>query len=41
VKELLDEGYILAHKGRETISLNPTRSGEIAEHIRKVMKLYL
>jgi hypothetical protein len=38
VKELLEEGYVLAHKGGETISLNPTRSREIVEYIRKVMK---
>lgn len=39
VKELLEEGYVLAHKGGETISLNPTRSREIVEYIRKVMKI--
>ena len=39
VKALLDEGYVLAHKRGETISLNPTRSKEIAEYIRKVIRL--
>jgi hypothetical protein len=39
VKELLGEGYILAHKGGETISLNPTRSREIAEYIKTVLKM--
>jgi len=39
VKELLDEGYILAHKRGETISLNPTRSKEIAEYIKKVLRI--
>jgi hypothetical protein len=39
VKKLLNEGYILAHKRGNTISLNPTRSREIADYIRKVMKL--
>jgi len=39
VKELLDEGYILTHKGGNTISLNPTRNREIAEYIRKIMKI--
>lgn len=39
VKGLLDEGYILTHKGGNTISLNPTRNKEIVEYIRKVMKL--
>jgi hypothetical protein len=38
-KELLEEGCVLAHKGGETISLNPTRSREIVEYIRKVMKI--
>jgi hypothetical protein len=39
VNELLEEGYILAHKKGETISLNPTRSRDIAEYIRRVMKV--
>jgi len=39
VKELLEEGYVLAYKGGNAISLNPTRSREIAEYIRRVMKL--
>jgi hypothetical protein len=39
VKELLEEGYILAHKKGETVSLNPTRSRDIAEYIRRVMKV--
>jgi len=39
VKELLDEGYILTHKRGETISLNPTRSKEIAEYIKKVLRI--
>jgi hypothetical protein len=39
VKELLGEGYVFAHKGGETISLNPTRSREIVEYIKKVMKI--
>jgi DNA-binding IclR family transcriptional regulator len=39
VKELLEEGYILAHKKGETISLNPTRSRDVAEYIRRVMKV--
>jgi len=39
VKELLDEGCILAHKRGETISLNPTRSKEIAEYIKTVLKI--
>jgi len=39
VKELLEEGCALAHKGGNTISLNPARNREIAEYIRKLMKL--
>ncbi|MBS7628620.1 hypothetical protein KEJ23_01380 [Candidatus Bathyarchaeota archaeon] len=39
VDELQKDGYILPHKGRGTMSLNPARSREIAEYIRRVMKL--
>jgi glutamate-1-semialdehyde aminotransferase len=39
VKELLEEGYILAHKKGETISLNPARSRDIVEYVRRVMKV--
>lgn len=39
VKEILDEGYILGHKRGETISLNPTKSREIAEYIKTVLKI--
>jgi len=39
VKELLNENYILAHKGGNTISLNPARNREIAEYVRKIMGL--
>ena len=39
VKELLYEGYILTHKGGETVSLNPTRSRAIAEYIKTVLKI--
>jgi hypothetical protein len=39
VKQLLDEAYILVHKRGETISLNPTRSREIAEYIKTVLKI--
>lgn len=38
VKELVDEGYVLVHKGGDTISLNPTRSREIAEYVKSVIK---
>ena len=39
VKELLEEDYILAHKEGETASLNPTRSRDIGEWIRRFMKV--
>ncbi|MBS7617485.1 hypothetical protein KEJ25_02600 [Candidatus Bathyarchaeota archaeon] len=39
VEELAGEGYVLLHKRGETISLNPARSREIAEHIKKVLKI--
>lgn len=39
VEQLLDERYILMHKGGQTISLNPTRSREIAELVRKAWEL--
>lgn len=34
VKKLLKEDYIFAHKGGNTISLNPSRSKEIVEYIQ-------
>ena len=39
VKELMNEGYLLAHKGGRAVSLNHTRSSEIVEYIRRVMGL--
>ena len=39
VEELLEEGYILAYKKGETVSLNPSRSRDIVEWIRRVMKV--
>lgn len=38
VKNLLYQGFILVHKGGNTVSLNPTRSREIAEYVRNIMK---
>ncbi len=38
-KDLQNEGYILAHKGGSTVSLNPARNKEIADYIRNIMKL--
>jgi len=39
IKELQEQGYILVHKGGDTISLNPTKSKEITDHIRKVFRI--
>jgi len=39
VKELLGDGYLLMHKRGETISLNPAKSREIAEYIKRVLKI--
>lgn len=37
IEELIKEGYVLHHKKRETISLNPARSREIIEFIKSVL----
>jgi len=39
VEELTKEGYILLHKRGGAISLNPTRSREITEYIKTVLKI--
>jgi hypothetical protein len=33
VKQLFSEGYLILHKGGETVSLNPARNREIIEFI--------
>jgi len=38
IKDLLDEDYILSRKRGNTVSLNPTRSREITEYVKKAMK---
>lgn len=38
IKELIKEGYILAHKGGETVSLNPAFSREIIEYIEQIIE---
>jgi len=35
VKQLVNEGYLILHKRGETVSLNPRRSKEILEYIRR------
>jgi len=37
VKQLVNEGFLILHKGRETVSLNPTRSREITEFIARFL----
>jgi len=37
IKELIKEGYVLAHKGGRTILLNPALSREIVEYIERVI----
>lgn len=39
MKELLDEGYVLVHKGGETVSLNPAKSKEIMDYVRRIMRI--
>jgi len=38
VKQLVNEGYLMLHKGGATVSLNPTRSKEIIEFVERVVK---
>jgi hypothetical protein len=35
LKELVNQGYVILYKKGGTVSLNPTRSSEIMEFIRK------
>jgi hypothetical protein len=38
IKEMTKEGYLFVHKKGGTISLNPSRSREIAEYIQKYLR---
>jgi len=38
VRQLVNEGYLMLHKRGKTASLNPTKSREIVEFIRKFVK---
>jgi len=38
VRQLVNEGYLMLHKKGKTASLNPTKSREIVEFIRKFVK---
>lgn len=37
IKQLVNEGYLILHKKGRTVSLNPARSKEIIEFIRRFM----
>jgi len=38
VRQLVNDGYLILHKGRKTASLNPAKSREIVEFVRKFVK---
>jgi len=38
VRQLVNEGYLILHKRGKTASLNPAKSREIVEFIRKIVK---
>ena len=38
VRQLVNEGYLMLYKRGKTVSLNPTKSREIVEFIRKFVK---
>jgi len=38
IKELVNDGYLLLHKGGRTASLNPTMSREIIEYVERVIE---
>ena len=38
VRELVNDGYLLLHKGGRTISLNPVMSKEIIEYVERIIE---
>jgi hypothetical protein len=40
IKALVNEGYLLLHKGGKTASLNPVRSRDIIEYIERMIEGY-
>jgi predicted transcriptional regulator len=38
IRALVNEGYLLLHKGGKTVSLNPAMSREIIEYVEKVVE---
>jgi len=39
LKDLVQQGYLLVHKGGETISLEPSMNRDILEYVKTVLKL--
>jgi len=40
LRVLVNEGYLLLHKGGRTVSLNPTMSKQVDEYIERVIEKY-
>lgn len=40
IRALVNEGYLLLHKGGKTVSLNPVLSRNIIEYIERVIERY-
>ncbi|MEM3730215.1 MAG: hypothetical protein QW667_04630 [Candidatus Bathyarchaeia archaeon] len=38
IKELVNDGFLVVHKKGETVSLNPSKSEEIVNYIRRFLK---
>jgi len=38
IKQLVNEGFLILHKRGETVSLNPAKSKEVIEFIRKYIQ---
>jgi len=38
MRELVNDGYLLLHKGGRTISLNPAMSKEIIEYVERIIE---
>jgi len=38
IRVLVNEGYLLLHKGGRTVSLNPTMSREIIEYVERIIE---
>lgn len=40
IKALVNESYLLLHKGGKTVSLNPLRSKDITEYLERMIEGY-